>query len=356
MCKNELTERFSKIHNKSFLSELKKTSNKLVGGSDYINEIFLYFYINVFEITRVLSLENVKCFESDTNSDKKFYLWIAASISSGIKMPFRYRSVFYIKSIFYFISSFFIVLITSLLLPIYVLFKFSGMKLKQANKNYQSLAIIRAPATYSKMQFLEEKGVLFLTDDITYSKDNIESLYTFDGGFSKIFSLTLVPVYSLFDFFKIFMDAKNTVGIGLSGYVLHFYARRIAHKCNFEVYLNALMKNGQIKTYYTGNKEDRFALLEKRLCEKYKIPCVCIPHGLEYAYKMPRGLVGGDFYCTSANAKNYLAKLYKGQSITFHFDEKIAEKMFARNIKNNKKRNIVFFPESREPEDRKSVV
>ncbi|MCO4799519.1 MAG: hypothetical protein KC484_09900 [Colwelliaceae bacterium] len=329
---------------------MNKFSINFNSSSDYINEIFLYFYIGIFERQQLLKLENQKFLDLNRVKDVDFYLWVGAAKSNGIKIPFVYSIIFIFKNIYFLFYSFLVVLITSILLPIYTLFKFKGVKSKKPNQKCQSLAIIRAPATYNKMQFLEGQGVRFLVDDLTFKMNDLDSLYSVRQGFNRILSVIFVPVCSVSDFFKIFLDAKNTVGIGSSGYVLNFYAKRIAHKCNFEFYMNALLKEQQVKTLYTGNKEDRFAILEKKLCKKYAIPCVCIPHGLEYAYKMPGGLVGDDFYCTSMNAKNYLSELYKAQPITFHFDEKIAEKMFSRDIKSNQKRVIVFFPESREPE------
>mgnify|MGYP006981145305 CR=1 FL=1 len=213
------------------------------------------------------------------------------------------------------------------------------------------LAVVRAPASYQKMSFLQKKGVIFLADSLAFNDCEVSSLYTAVALFKKIQSLVYVPIYSLLDFLKIYRDVKKTIGFIWAGDALMYFSKRIIHKCNFEFYLQSLFKRGcGSEGYYTGNKEDRFALLEKRLCKRYGIQCVCIPHGLEYSYKMPGGLVGDDFYCTSNNAKNYLSKLYGEQTVNFHFDEKVAAKMFSREVKKNKERVIVFFPESREPE------
>ncbi len=327
--------------NLSFVEEINSISRKRKGYSDYINEIFLYFYIPLLEKYKMLTLK--KCDALGSN------LWQAAAIRADVAMPLSNYFSFYFKSVFYLLVSFFIVFVSSLLIPIYTIYKFRKVNRVQKLRE-ESVTVVRAPAAYQKMQFLEKDGVVFLTDSFAFNNSKSSSLYSIVGFFKKIPSLGYVPFCSLVDFFRIIIDTKNTVGIGLSGYVLYFYAKRIAHKCNFEFYLHELFKHRKFDTYYTGNKEDRFALVEKRLCRKYGIRCVCIPHGLEYSYRMPGGLVGDKFYCTSSKAKEYLQKLYKNESIDFVFDEDVAVKMFSRNIKKDKERSIVFFPESREPE------
>lgn len=329
-----------------FLKCVNVTENRAFRESDYINEIFLYFHISLFEKKRTLDLKGCENLSSSSYGKSDIHLWQVAALQLGVKLSFVSRLILYLKSIFLFFWSFLIVVVSSILAPTYTLFRFK----KRIRGECSEIVVVRSPASYQKVAFLQKEGVVFYSDNLSFSKNGVGNLYETLGWIKKIKSIFCVPACSLIDFFRIYRDAKGTVGLVLTGYVLNYYAKRVAHKCNFEFYLDAVLKTGEVETYYTANKEDRFALLEKRLCKKYKVHCVCIPHGLEYSFKMPGGLVGDDFYCTSANAKAYLTTLYGDQNISFHFDEGIAKNMFFRHFEKSKKRNLVFFPESREPE------
>lgn len=350
MPKSKQNCKFVRESDTDILEEINNYSNSMKYSSDYINELFLYFYIKIVEKKRLLKINPRFCFEGSKALDTKVSLWQASAIKAGFKTTPMSNFFFNVKGFCLLMLSFLIVVIFSVLVPLYTMIKYRNLKSQKINLEQPFVAVMRAPATFDKMQFLKNDGVNFYTDGFSFNSKGAASLYKTIGFFKKLSSFFYVPIHSIIDFFKIFQEAKNIVGLGLSGFVLYFYIKRIAHKCNFEFYLNILLKSGCVRVYYTGNKEDRFALLEKRLCKKYGIKCVCIPHGLEYSYKMPGGLVGDDFYCTSLKAKNYLSKLYKRDSITFYFDEKIAERMFSRHIEDDKSRRIIFFPESREPE------
>jgi hypothetical protein len=120
--------------------------------------------------------------------------------------------------------------------------------------------------------------------------------------------------------------------------------------------LGKLLKKAKPGVLYTGNKEDRFALIEKRLCNGNSIKTVCMPHGLEYAFKMPAGLVGNVFYCNSQYAKDYLEKLYRDHKTGFIFDRNVVSQMLSKNVKIKKEKRIVFFPESRDTEKNLAII
>ena len=340
----------SGIYKNHYLEDINSVANKTQYSSDYINEIFLYFYIKLDERVRLLKQEGVKDLSFKRGVTEDPYIWQAAALENGVNMPIFSRSFFFLRSLLYFLLSLIVVVLSAVSIPLYTIFKFPDLTGLVSLNNYDSVSVIRAPATYSKMKFIKKPCLLFISDNFVYKDANLISLYRVNGLFSKFGSFLIVPFCAVKDFFNIFLVAKKILGFGMSGYVLYFYSKRIAHKCNFEFYLNKLLRKNQIKKYYTGNKEDRFALMEKRLCQKYKLECVCIPHGLEYSYKMPGGLVGDTFYCTSQYARDYLAKLYEQESISFIFNETIAKGMFSRNMSGEKSSSIVFFPESREPE------
>jgi hypothetical protein len=71
---------------------------------------------------------------------------------------------------------------------------------------------------------------------------------------------------------------------------------------------------------FSGEKEDRFALLQTRCCALKTIRLTCLPHGLEYGFRFPGGLCGDSFYCFSKNAKEILGAMYSSEKFLFSDD------------------------------------
>ena len=293
---------------------------KSIQTSDYINEIFIYF-------------------ASPISTVKK-------SIQS---LSFIYQAYLLCKSICLILFAFVITVLSSLLLPVYLLFRLDSRPLNFDCKHLVKIAVFRNPAAYQKMKFLKNENVYFLSDSLVYKNKEVNSLYSMIKFSNRLCSLLWVPVFSVVDFYKIILDSKNIVSFMSLGKVTLFFSKRIAQKCNFEFYVSSVLKSNPVRVYYTGNKEDRFAMMEDRLCKRYEVESICIPHGLEYAYKMPGGLVGDKFYCTSENARALLSKLYEDGKNLFIFDQGIVSKMLSVGRLSQQNKKIVFFPESRDP-------
>ncbi|MCY1297211.1 hypothetical protein D9M70_466420 [compost metagenome] len=243
-------------------------------------------------------------------------------------------------------ASFFMLVVSALALPGLALLTRRGRK----GEMPQEFSVIRSPASYDKMRFLNESGkVSFYYDDVFQRKPAVGSMYSFGSARERIFSVLIVPFLAIRDFFRVMNDSRRLLGFGLTGFVIYYFSKRISHKCLFEYYFSLMVRRDGIRTYYTGNKEDRFAILEKRLCKKYAVHSVCVPHGIEYAFKTPAGLVGDVFYCTTEHAQQHLSNLYLGEQ-SFVYDENIARQMFSRRQDISSVTGIVFFPESRDAE------
>jgi hypothetical protein len=130
-------------------------------------------------------------------------------------------------------------------------------------------------------------------------------------------------------------------------YLLDF-AIRIPHKCLYEISMSLLLKKNSFSQVITANKEDRFAMLETRLCHSLKIPLVCIPHGMEYQLAFPTGLAGDKFYCTSETAKKVLSSQYKDQN-KFVYDHTFQDKIYSKHSTSQQFRRIILFTEPRVP-------
>jgi hypothetical protein len=318
------------LYTAEFLAKVNNHSDQINEKNDYVNEFFLYFVVSNFENLRQTANQNNEVL------DRPGRLWV------------------YLKSAVHGVYLFFSTLFYLVAMSCYVLLKFRRGK-KEANPT-QSLAVIRSPATYSKMAFLEKEGVLFYEDSFVYDvSDSDLSLYA-QSFFTRLTGVFLIAALGVKDFISLFLMAHRHLGFVTAVSVINYYSKRLAHKVTFEFYLSRLLKKIKPEIFYTGNKEDRFALTEKRLCNELGIKIVCIPHGLEYAFKMPGGLAGDVFYCNSLYAKDYLRNLYDDTCTVFVFDRNVVKQMFSRHVEPQKQSRIVFFPESREPEKNFAII
>ena len=340
----------SDVYNLEFLNDINNESKKIKFSSDYINEIFLYFYLPFFEKASYIKKMLIKEVKLECWSG---IIWYSAAKKNGLSFSIITTSGCFLRACYILITSCLIIFALSAIFPVYTLFKF------RRYNNYlqptKAFAIIRSPATFSKMSFLESEDVVFFCDDLIVDSFRLPSIYQAPLSI-KLLSLLYVPIFSIFELFVMFNDAKKMLGFLLACDVVKYYIKRIPHKVNFQFYAERLLKNNRHFTFYTGNKEDRFALLEKRLCSKHGLKCICIPHGLEYSFKMPAGLVGDVFYCNSLYAKEYFENIYADTETDFIFDESVVTKMLFKNKSSDQGIKLIFFPESREPEKNLDII
>lgn len=339
------------VYSQSFVEEISEAADKLVWSSDYINEIFMHFYIRIMELASLLRTNDAdrvlfKSYKGEWSSVA------AAAKNEGLHIGFFSLTFFYMSGAMLYVLSFFLVALSALILPGLALLSRKG----RAAEDSSEFSVIRSPAAYDKMRFLNDSGkVAFYYDDFLQKKPSAASMYSFGTRSERARSLLVVPLLAFRDYFRVAADARRLLGWCYTGFVLYYFSKRISHKCNFEYYLNLLIKNGKPGTYHTGNKEDRFAILEKRLCKKYAVRSVCVPHGIEYAFRTPAGLVGDVFYCTTEHAQRHLSSLYSNEQV-FIFDEDVARHMFSRHQHVVPVTEIVFFPESRDVEVNISIL
>lgn len=131
-----------------------------------------------------------------------------------------------------------------------------------------------------------------------------------------------------------------------SNFAKYYYSRRLVHTAYYYLVQDYIIKNGNWKTFYTGNNLDRFAVNEELLAKRHRMKLVCIPHGIEYGYKFPNCFVGDVFYTTSENAARALNRLYDTDK--FVFSAKTAEMMFKMDGVKAVERKVVYFSEPRE--------
>jgi hypothetical protein len=327
------------VYESDFLDQVNNKSKEIESSSDYINELYLYFIMPLFEKLSFLKKEGV---DSVKVSGFNNFSWLIAAKLCEVEYSYFQLICYRIVSCILLFYSAISILLISMALPFYILMKYriGGGTLGGGGK----LAVLRSPASYSKMKFLELEGVTFYRDDMVY-KDAGLNLYK-SNMYSFLMSLLLVPAYSVRDVYFVFVDAKKTIGFSLACVVLKYYIKRIPQKAILEFNLVSLLKSNNFDELYTGNKEDRFALLENRLCHRFGLKGICIPHGLEYSFNMPGGLVGDVFYCNTEYSKIYLEKMYFKDKIQFVYDSDVNFKMLAKLDVKPTNKKIVFFPES----------
>lgn len=332
------------IYSKSYVDSINVQSDKTLWTTEYINEIFMFFYLRIKEYSSVFNKCDTKKFQvQDLGGD--WFTCVEAARVANLKIDFKTLLVFHVSNVVLFLYSFMVVLGLSLLLPVWIV-----LTKKRINcSNLKAISIIRSIPTYEKMKFLEDSNqAKFYFDDILQMNSSDLSMYSHGSISQRNFLLVMLPYMAIRDYFLIFKDSKNLLGWQYTGFVLLYFCKRISHKCVFEYYLNLILKNNKQVVYYTGNKEDRFAIIEKRLCKKYEIKSICIPHGIEYAFRVPAGLVGDIFYCTTIFSQKYLSALYADEE-TFVYEDSIAKKMFFRGQPVSNITQIVFFPEWTDP-------
>lgn len=126
-------------------------------------------------------------------------------------------------------------------------------------------------------------------------------------------------------------------------------AARIPHKCVYELAFEYTLKRKRFAYVLTSNKEDRFAMLEARLCRLLNTPLLCIPHGIEYQVKFPDGLAGDQFFCTTQYTAKMLAEIYD-EPDKFIYDHALQKSLYSKNLVTSSDRRLVFFTEPRLPE------
>ena len=140
---------------------------------------------------------------------------------------------------------------------------------------------------------------------------------------------------------------KSYIGKESMMYVDWFYGKRVVHTLIYSYLLDAYFSQHSEITFYTGNNLDRYSVIEDQIAEKYNLRTICIPHGLEYGYRFPKGFSAQVFYTNSMAAAEHLNKLYNTSK--FIFDLNFATRMFrVDKTKQDNTVKIVFFTEPRE--------
>lgn len=216
-------------------------------------------------------------------------------------------------------------------------------RIPKAEKNInvtKKFAVLRQKSAIQKFKGFTEISKEY---EDPYSKT---SVYKYFGRLERI-CWSLSSLYEAFGYLgKIhkFYGAK----LGQSSpYAFNtHYQKRIVHGLLYQHLMEAYLPNFKGCTYYTGSNLDRYSVIEWDIAKKHGIRTICIPHGLEYGYRFPKGFSADVFYANSEFAANYLNKLYNTKK--YVYDNDIVTRMFKLPEGAPHERKVVFFTEQQE--------
>jgi len=355
---NKKTESISldSCYTEDFVNRLN--DHDFVGVSDYSNEIFLYHYIRLMEYCEFL--KNSESSRYDTFCrlvDKVFFLKSRLIIRQ--KVFFLSRLISLLLAFFGFIFSVFLIFIFSIVLPFYFFIRKGNVSPCERKSLIKNIFFIRSRAAYQKCRVKIETtdcGITFF-DDCSGLKVPGVSIYSVIS-WKNIFSLTMkAAYYGLRDIKVLFCDGRKMLGVTCTLAIFPGYVKKIAHKAVYESCFNEIVNEFPAAVFFTGDKDDRFALLQTRICKREKRKIVCLPHGLEYGFRFPGGLAGTTFYCFTSEAAKFLNDLYK--EIKFVYSKAVVDEMYgldSEEMKYNQFSRVCFFTEPRDPEVNYKII
>lgn len=219
---------------------------------------------------------------------------------------------------------------------------------KESVDKQTDFAVVRTKAARSKLG----KFDFVFEDENPYSKSSIYRLFSIRKRLKWVL-IAWLRSYSIIRQRRCYI--KSAVGKESSYWLYHFYKKRLVHALLYEQLMRVFLKQQSGKTFYTANNLDRFSVIEERIAKECGLNTVCIPHGIAYGFRFPKGFSCDTFYTYSAYSASYFNKLYDTNK--FVYDESIAEKML-RSKKSTMFQGgkVVFFSEPREPEVNKQII
>lgn len=312
-----------------FLEYANSIIDKYYTDCCIVNELYIYYLQNYLALDYFIKSNDIHKIEMENVEDSlKAYLQdIAARRAIVIN---KGKSILYfprIRSYSIIIASTFYIVWSQLKVP-FIKEKFFA----------REFALIRQKAAEIKFQKINIRKEL-------EGLNKKDSIYKYIPVSERIgWSLK-----SLIEGFRLYGDIMKTIsdfmGKSSAAFISKFYDKRVVYTCFYEHLLRYLFSENRESTYYTASFLDRISVIEDKVAEEFNIKTVCIPHGMEYGFKMPKGYSTSTFYATSDYSAKWLNSQYNTNK--FVFSEEIANKMFKRDGFDaaRHKRKVVFFSE-----------
>ncbi|MGR5329790.1 hypothetical protein [Photobacterium damselae] len=296
-------------------------------------------------------VDKLKC-KSIFANELYLYFYFGKDNENIIDYSFKLTLLF----VFLFISTpliVFLIIAITFMLFIYICLQY----VRSNNKTLSDkLIIVRSVATYDKIvKYSRLNNIDILSESIVYKNNDIPKIYSFLSFLDIICIVLRFPFQIIMDFKELLTDTNHMLGKGMVANVFYYYLYRIPLSSLYFLTLKSIIRKYNINALYTGNKEDRFAFIEDKVCRKYNVNLICIPHGIEYGFKLPLGMVGNKFYTTTENAKKELNNKYKTKK--FVYSDDVANLMFKKEcLKIEVDKKVVFFTEARDINVNKEII
>jgi hypothetical protein len=329
-----------------------------VGNSDYSNEIFLYYYTRLMEYCALFQASNSsRCDVSSRLLDK--VLFSKARLMVGHEVSFWSRIPSFIIALAGFIISAFSMFLLSFFLPFYLVRKKGSPRSSETYSDKKSVFMIRSKAAYQKCRIRIEASESAVTFFDNYGDLNVPGLSIYSViSLKNIFALSIKSAfYALRDIKSFVADSRHMLDATCALTLLPKYAKRISHKAVYEACFKEVVRLVPEADFFTGDKDDRFALMQTRICKREKRRLFCLPHGLEYGFRFPGGLSATTFYCFTPEAAGFLNNLYNEKK--FVYSEAVVDEMYGIGFGEQeveKVDRLCFFTEPRDPEVNHEIV
>jgi hypothetical protein len=324
-----------------YSSEQSKYNNKL------INELFIGF----FRPYMSLYLRISDCNEYEVVgkiSDKDKILLYAVNKKLGFREEEQNNPLYYFTHNLRYLT---LSVINILLISIGLfLFAFINSLLTEKSSFNKKIIIERTKAASSKLKWHKENlGASIIKEKIKLKNEFYSSIRIRD--LPTLFCFLIVNVFK--DYIFLIRYSKILMGQGVVPFLHYYYSKRVPHAVLYEFALACTLKKHDIDECYSGNNLDRYGIIEEKLCKKYNVKLVNIPHGIEYGFLLPHCFTGDIFYSYSDEGAKYLNKQYNTNK--FIFAEEVIRNVLKRNYEKSES-YIVFFTEALGIEINRTII
>ncbi len=331
---------FDKLRSNDFINKLGEGYTRISIDSCYSNELFVNFYIKMKEWQGLLAKDDVLIETGLTSNDGVIWNDLAGHTNSTY------------LSFFSAVYLYFMLVVMGIGVLGYCIFKTMFTR-KLTMSSCSNIAFVRSRATAGKIHKVSERfNFLCVSEGLTFHDKSMPSLFNLTPLYFLIIKLPSVLVSACIDLHLIRKELGAFLKPTSVNKISKFYLKRILLKTIYEAMISFVVKKhkrakSDLKIY-TGNKEDRFAMVEYKVARQYQCELICIPHGLEYSFKFPTGVTGNTFYCTSDASKVLMSRIYQGNH--FIFDAGLNRSIYScsEGETTEGEPEIYFFTESRD--------
>lgn len=313
-----------------------------------VNELFFTFIQQTLALEKFIKDNHISEISIKFSDFSTTCIALSAAMKANISVNYNSfifklcQYIVYLKEIFYiFASTGYIALKT---LPI--------KYISSPDSSADIFSILRLNQEYQKLGFLmKNDNILFefenLKSTLSKNKNISTNVYNRFSRFEKLIWIAKAFFNGIRDLKDIRVFIQTKINKYCAFAACEYHSKRVVHTAFYAQMINRYFSFFKGKIYITGKIIDRYAVIDSVYAKKYNIKIYNFPHGVEYGFKLPYGLVGNVFFATSKIAADHFNILYNTNK--FEYNEKIAKHMFNRNYKGTKKTEIIFFSEAHEP-------